>query len=89
MKIYFYFTVCGSYSSDGLVYFGVVVNEKNEFICCVIASHSQMLNKVPLFTSVALVVVCSVSLFMTFLKQLICCIMFEVHNKQNKLGITK
>jgi len=28
-------------------------------------------------------------LFMTFLKQLICCIIFEVHNKQNKLGIIK
>jgi len=28
-------------------------------------------------------------LFMTFLKQLICCIIFEVHNKQDKLGIIK
>jgi len=36
--------------------------EKKELVCYVIASHSQMFNKMPLFTSVALVVVCSVLL---------------------------
>lgn len=51
---------------------------KNELACYVIASHSQMFNRMPLFT-VAFVVAQFYS-FMTFLKQLICCLIFEVRN---------
>lgn len=45
-----------------LFYFSFVVYEKNELVCYVIASHSQMFSKMPFFTSVALVVVYSVLL---------------------------